>query len=222
MALFTRTKKYNVTSKEEGKSFKIVFFGDSLINLPYRNFKLAEKIQLQFPKVKLEFVNAGINGNHIEHMLARLQTDVLDHNPDAVIILWDSDLCEDIETLGKEEVKQQFEANVRQVLNQIKERVPLVALSGPAILGEPGSLFNVKRYEGKDPFLDLYRDINRRVCSELEVPYIDIRDAYQKAIPFYWPFQRWYLTTDGEHPNETGTQIEADLFAPVINQWLSH
>lgn len=205
----------------DGKPFKIVLVGDSLINRPFTEHKLAQRIQAHFPDVKLEFVNSGCNGNHIHHILARVQKDVLDHKPDAVILYWDSDVCEEMEVVMKEENQKKFGDTVRETINMIKSQIPLMALAGPCLLGEPGPLFAMKRYKGKDKPLDIYREINRKLCEELSVSYIDIRDAYQKAIPSWWPLQRWYLTADGEHPNDRGTQIEADLFAAVIRDWLT-
>lgn len=94
-----------------------------------------------------------------------------------------------------------------------------VPSSGPGLLGE-GPLFLPPRFAGKDAMLDLYRTINKRVCEEADITYIDLRKAFQEALPSVWLFSRWYVTSDGEHPNEKGTQIIADAFGGLLSQWL--
>lgn len=232
MALFfrpTREKKSTYTIKYRGSSlypstsFKVVLLGDSLINLPYQDFHLAQLIQSYFPNTALELINAGVNGNTIKDIQKRLKTDVLDQNPDAVILFWDSDLSKnEVDTLELPETQQDYSKTLREVIAAIMAKTPYIAICSPGLLGEPGSLFNVKRYDGKDPVLDLYRDINRMISAECGVDFIDMRSALFNAIPALWPFQRWCVTTDGEHPNEKGTKVEAAQFAPVINKWLNY
>ena len=80
--------EYTISST---KSFKIVLFGDSLINVGCTYYNLAEKLQHQFSQYSLTIINAGVNGNKIADMKARMYSDVVDLHPDAVIIYWDSD-----------------------------------------------------------------------------------------------------------------------------------
>ena len=94
-----------------------------------------------------------------------------------------------------------------------------LAVAGPEILGEgpvglPGRFFN------KTSMLDDYRVLTRVVAEANSVPYIDMRAAFLNAIPFWWLLPSGVVTVDGEHPNDTGTGIEAQLFAATINAWL--
>ena len=65
--------------------------------------------------------------------------------------------------------------------------------------------------------------IHTQVCQSLDsILYIDLRQALQDGLPSVWLFNRWYLTSDGEHPNERGTQILAKKFGEVISTWLKN
>ncbi len=53
------------------------------------------------------------------------------------------------------------------------------------------------------------------------VKYIDIRQAFLNAEGFWGKIiNSGYLTKDGEHENERGTQIVANKFAEVLKGWL--
>lgn len=85
---------YEYNSLTYTKPFKVILFGDSLMNVGYSYYNLGEKLQHQFPQVSLTIVNAGVNGDKIADMKARMYTDVVDQQPDAVLIYWDSDVSD--------------------------------------------------------------------------------------------------------------------------------
>lgn len=58
------------------------------------------------------------------------------------------------------------------------------------------------------------------MADKYSVPYIDMRQAFVDSIPSYWIYYKGYVTEDGEHENERGTQIVADLIATELNTWL--
>ncbi len=77
---------------------KIVFFGDSitdcerdrndLYSLGNGYVKiLADKLRPIYPDTDIELINKGISGNEVCDLLARVQQDVIDLKPDAVVIL---------------------------------------------------------------------------------------------------------------------------------------
>lgn len=70
--------------------------------------------------------------------------------------------------------------------------------------------------------MDAYREINKEVCQELAIQYVDLRQAFKSELPSAWPFSRWYLTSDGEHPNERGSQIIANKFVEVLKKWMPY
>lgn len=80
-------------------------------------------IQDSYPDIDFEFVNLGISGNRTEHLVARLESDFVEIQPDIVSILigvndvWHHYAFEFVETTD-----EQFEANYRCVLDAIKSR----------------------------------------------------------------------------------------------------
>lgn len=69
--------------------------------------------------------------------------------------------------------------------------------------------------------LDTYRDMNAQIAADYNVTFLDVRSKSLATIPSIWPLNKYYLTMDGEHPNERGARIEADLFATQLNHWLA-
>ena len=68
--------------------------------------------------------------------------------------------------------------------------------------------------------LEAYKKINQDVAQLFSSPYIDMRQAFLNAIT-YWPYYSGMVTADGEHPNNYGSQIIANLFSKQINLWLN-
>lgn len=219
---------YSPTNDDLGKDqFTLVLFGDSLLNVPCTYYNMIEKIQHMYPDYNLNIVNQGVNGNKIADMLARIYPDVVDlvPKPDAVIVYWDSDVSDDsVGILNAYQTQEQYEADLSQVIRILLNVTSRVAISGPGILGErplfpsPGPAVS---YFEKHTLLNYYREINQNISSYFQVPYIDMRAAIMDQIPPGWALARWYITIDGEHPNERGTRLEARMFCDMLNRWLN-
>ena len=113
---------------------KILFQGDSVTDAGrdrsnpadlgegYPKFASA-MIQDSYPDTEFEFVDLGISGNRTEHLVARLESDFIEIQPDIVSIMigindvWHHYAFELVETTD-----EQFEENYRTVLDAIKSR----------------------------------------------------------------------------------------------------
>ena len=113
---------------------KILFQGDSVTDAGrdrsnpadlgegYPKFASA-MIQDSYPDTEFEFVDLGISGNRTEHLVARLESDFIEIQPDIVSIMigindvWHHYAFEHVETTD-----EQFEENYRTVLDAIKSR----------------------------------------------------------------------------------------------------
>jgi len=165
----------------------------------------------------ITIINEGINGNRIHDILERTPDVLKNYEPVAVILFWDSD-CSDVDesTMRKEEVAElraNYTMNLIAVVTQILGTGSLLAISGPEVLGEG-------LREVKTPMLDDYREMNKKVAADYQLPYIDMRKAFLDDCPDKWIQDGGFDTTDGEHPNDRGTTIEAGLFAKQIQDWL--
>ena len=135
---------------------------------------------------------------------------------------WDSD-CSDVYELNMTtseilQVRATYTTNVEYVIRSVLKAGAYIAVGGPEILGE--GPIKPERFWGKDPMLNDYRDINVNVTSSLNVRYMDIRQAFLDTIPSWWLSGSGYLTVDGEHENERGTEIVASFFADALIEYV--
>ena len=113
---------------------KILFQGDSVTDAGRDRSQSADMgegypryasamIQDSYPDTEFEFVDLGISGNRTEHLVARLESDFIEIQPDIVSIMigindvWHHYAFEFVETTD-----EQFESNYRTVLDAIKSR----------------------------------------------------------------------------------------------------
>jgi len=208
-------------------SLTVVLLGDSLINRPFEMFNLSQlltDLTEPAPNVTLHFINAGNNGEEIHNIYERTAAVLAANAPVwAVILFWDSDCSNVDESLLTPAQVAQLRANYSATLLATERLVlaatPRLAVAGPELLGE-GPLFLPARFANKTAMLDDYRVLTRDAAAAVGVPYIDMRAAFLAEIPPWWLIYAGWCTIDGEHPNDRGTQIEAELFATTINGWL--
>ena len=113
---------------------KILFQGDSItdcgrdrsdpknIGPGYVKYA-AEHICEMFPQKEFEFYNLGIGGNQTKDLVARLETDFIDIQPDLVsILIGINDVWHNANNGGNWLSNDDFECRYRAVLKAIKER----------------------------------------------------------------------------------------------------
>jgi len=142
--------------------------------------------------------------------------DCINCHPEAVIMYWDSDVSDpSIDYITSQVGIDKYTNNLRDVIFAIQKVTTYFAIAGPNLLGELPEGEN-----GRDKYLNLYRDINHDVSLLFNVTYIDIRQAFidvdkEKG----WDESSGYLTMDGEHPSKAGSKIEEDLFYNQLVLW---
>ena len=206
--------------------FNVALIGDSLWHKPCGSFDLIGKLNALLPDYNIIFHDYGSNGAKIQDIYSKLVTDVIHTKPDAYLLFWDSDVSDINEQEMTEDQITQIRMDYTNTLNKLVETIletnSYLAIGGPEILGE-GWLGKPQYFWFKREMLDDYREINRNVASAYNVPYVDIRQAFLDAIPHWHIYYKNYLTTDGEHENEAGTNIIASMFAmfaSALAKWL--
>jgi lysophospholipase L1-like esterase len=206
---------------------RVVFVGDSLVNRSDRDHGLLDQVRRAIagshPGTALDLVNAGVNGDCIADIRARLTEDVLALRPAAVVLYWDSDAA-DVEDAGASPagaraLRAVYEQNLSAVLAALGGTAPHVIVAGPTLLGERPHGLNPK-----DAVLDAYAEINRRLSHEYHATWIDTRRAafhWLRANPPERPRDSGQLTEDGEHLNAEGTRLVAAEMAAAVGRWLS-
>lgn len=144
---------------------KIVFFGDSITQAlsvdPSVSF--ARQIGLANGYELCDIINSGINGNKTADMLARLQTDVLNHSPDVCVFMPLTNDANHSIPLAT------FTANVESIVCQmLSAGIKVVVMSPPLYRG--GSASYVK--------FNTYLKELESVVDSYSLPYIDLYRRY--------------------------------------------
>lgn len=161
-----------------------------------------------FPDTEFEFYNLGISGNRTEHLVQRLETDLIAIQPDIVSILigindvWHH-YSHDIETTDEE-----FEERYRFVLDAIKTRT-----SARILMIQPFLL------EKADP-------AKRELCEELARKQVIIKRLADEYADAYLPLdevlhqemeeEHTYYAADGVHPTSDGACFIGEAYLGAI------
>lgn len=193
----------------------VVFFGDSITQAAVKPGGYITVLQEELAKKgkaqKYTLVGAGISGNKVPDLQKRLAQDVLAKNPDIVFIyigindVWhfSHPCCKDQQ--GGTPVAQ-YEAGLKDVINQIKSSGARVILCTPSVIGEKPDGSNAE-----DAMLDQYAAVSRQVARDANVKLCDLRAAFiahlreqntQNA-------EQGVLTSDRVHLNKAGNQFVA-------------
>ncbi len=197
---------------EEQTGIRIVFLGDSITEagaLPGGYVMLvADSLQAAYPDKSISVIGAGISGNKVPDLEARLNTDVLAKEPTHVVIyIGINDVWHHFEfdhTTGTE--PDVYETGLRNLIASIQGIGATVLLCTPSVIGEdPGSDAPVNQR------LMQYASISRQVAESTGAHLCDLRAAFEKYLQENNTDKRHdgLLTSDGVHLNETGNRFVA-------------
>ena len=187
---------------------RVIFFGDSITEAGAKPGGYIRMLREMVDTTQYELMGAGISGNKVTDLQARIQQDVLDQQPDVVVVyigindVWHFYKFEG--TTGTE--ADRYEAGLRDVAQQIQDQGATVVFCTPTVIGEApdsDSEENVRLIQ--------YADIVRQVAKDTNSPLCDLREAYTTYLQENNPDQAYegILTTDGVHMNEAGNEFLA-------------
>lgn len=201
---------------------KILFQGDSITDAgrdrsdPHELGKgyplyAAKYIKEDHPDTEFEFIDLGISGDQTKDLVARLQADFIDIQPDIVSIhigvndTWHH--AADRSWLDN----SIFEANYRKVLTEIKEKTNAkILMIEQFLLPVPDKEFFREDLNGKI-------DITRKLAREFADYYIPLDGLLAKACignePTHW-------SDDGVHPNANGSDFIGRIYADAIKEMI--
>ncbi|NCN53051.1 hypothetical protein GW950_01135 [Candidatus Wolfebacteria bacterium] len=182
---------YLIGTPEYSKDKVVVAFGDSLtvgygINPPFKNY-----VSYLSEKTGILIINSGKSGDTTADALVRLKEDVLDYNPDVVMILLGGN---DYFRNYSDEV---IEVNVRTMIQNIKKSRAKIILIG-----------------GSRQVAPHVEEVAERIVFD------GLVDGYVPDV-LGGIFLRKDLMYDGAHPNDRGHKIIADRILPVLESVLS-
>jgi lysophospholipase L1-like esterase len=196
---------------------KVIFFGDSITQAGVKpggyivrisDLATGEKLADQF-----EFIGAGIGGNKVYDLYLRLEDDVLNKNPDVVIIYVGVNDVWHKRSYGTGTDPDKFEKFYSALITKLKAKNIKVALCTPAAIGERTDFSNEL-----DGDLNNYSNIIRGLASKNNLPLIDLRSAFLEYNKKFNSENKesGILTSDRVHLNEKGNQFVAEEMWKVI------
>ena len=196
----------------------IVFLGDSITaqgagEKGYVTL-FRQVIEKSPPDSGIKVIGAGIGGNKVPDLEARLDKDVLSHKPDAVVIyigindVWHS-------TRGQGTEIAAFETGLRSLIKRCNDAGARVVLSTPSVIGE--------KYDGSndlDRMLNEYSAVSRSVAMETGARLLDLRAAFIANLKEYNTANesQGILTTDGVHLNDAGNRFVAVRMLEAVGE----
>ncbi len=198
---------------------KILFQGDSITDAGRSRENLADigpgypahaaaMITEVFPNIPFTFINRGIGGNRTEHLVQRLQADFIDLQPDLIILMIGVNDVWHHYSHNIETTDEAFEANLRHVLSEIKQKT-----AAKLIMVEP-YLLPAADKEHMMPELHAKIRIERRLAREFADAYVPMDGIFAAACvdEEYTKF-----SLDGVHPIPDGARLIAKkVLAAVI------
>lgn len=150
-------------------------------------------------------IGAGISGNRVPDLLARVDRDVIARKPDVVVIyigindVWHSQN-------GRGTPRDEFERGLGTLVEKIRAGGAKVVLCTPTVIGEKKSGTNKL-----DAMLDEYAGITRAVATKAKTALIDLREACVEHLAKHneKDAENGVLTTDGVHLTPAGERFIA-------------
>ena len=198
---------------------KILFQGDSItdcgrnredikdIGPGYVKFA-AEQIVIDHPDKEFEFINLGIGGNQTKDLVARLQTDFIDINPDIVSILIGINDVWHHANAGCNWIPNEiFEGRYRAVLKAIKEKT-----SAKIVMLEP-FLFPASDKQ----FFRIDLDPKIQIVRKLAREYADVYIPTDGLLAAKIAVEDWQkYSADGVHLIQYGSQVVGKMYADAV------
>lgn len=189
------------------EKLKIVFIGNSIINgFPYD--RKNEFVSLYRETSGNDVLNKGINGDTVHGVMRRFAQDVLEYNPDEVVIMTGTN-----EFIYKESLPEQC---MNDIINLIKlskskkiEPVILTPLSIETQMAENRWMVcdDVDYQIVQEQIMQLTKLI-KSYCYENDVKVIDTNKAYSEYVHLVGEQSAYY---DGIHPTREGHKFLAEV-----------
>jgi isoamyl acetate esterase len=200
------------------KKNRVVFFGDSITQMGVDKGGYIDRLKNDLQKNgkadNYELIGAGIGGNKVYDLYLRMPEDVLDKDPNTVVI-WEgvNDVWHKIYGTGTDLDK--YEKFYVAIIKKLQERNIKVIVTTPAVIGE--------KYDGsnaQDKDLDLFSDVIRKLAKTYNCKLVDLRKIFIQYEKDHNPDnkEQGILTTDRVHLNDVGNQLVADEMRAALGE----
>ncbi|MHB1048767.1 MAG: SGNH/GDSL hydrolase family protein [Bacteroidota bacterium] len=202
-----------------GQLRRIIFFGDSITELGVKpdGYVSIVRDSLRSAGIDAEIIGAGISGNKVTDLQARMKTDVLEKRPGIVVIyigindVWHYQFA-DRGLSGTP--KKNYRTVLSEMITDIQQTGSIVVLCTPSVIGE--------KYDGTnrwDAMLDDYSAISREIAKEKSCILLDLRKEFLRHLAENNPNndEKNILTYDGVHLNDRGNRFVAARMVNVLD-----
>lgn len=202
------------------KGERIIFLGDSITQggVGPKGYVTVIKNALaaSHPDLGIEIIGAGISGNKVPNLQARVDKDVVAKKPTIVVIyIGINDVWHGEKDPARGTTPEKFAAGLEEVIGKCTAAGARVVLCTPTVIGEKKAGAN-----NLDAKLDQYADISRGVAKKLNLQLCDLRKAFVDHLAANNPENKEskVLTTDRVHLNEAGNKLVADTILPYLGK----
>ncbi|MEJ7589491.1 MAG: GDSL-type esterase/lipase family protein [Ferruginibacter sp.] len=192
------------------KKIRVLFFGDSITQAGVQPngyiVKMDSIIKQSHLPDSIELTGAGIGGNKIYDLYLRMEEDVLQKNPDVVIIYVGINDVWHKASSGTGTDPDKFEKFYRAVIKKLQQKNIKLIVCTPSVIGERHDNSNQQ-----DGDLNQYSSIIRAIAKDLSLPVCDLRKAFTDYLKANNPAnaEKGILTSDRVHLNEKGNLFVA-------------
>lgn len=188
---------------------RIVCIGDSL-TYGYGVEREAAWPAIASKKMNVEIINKGENGDYTAGMSARFRSDVLELEPDVVVITGGSnDILESVPI--NDIIANMQEMSERALAAEIQVVVGIPMYIDVKTMVEEGIPAAIVR-RCVDTFLN-YRMELLKYCKEMNISWIDFQMEYPKRMELLEDDEPFI---DGVHPTEKGYRVMAEIFCDAF------
>ena len=192
------------------KKKKVLFFGDSITQMGVDKGGFIDLIKQDMVSKglseKYDIVGAGIGGNKIYDLFLRLEKDVLEQNPDVVVIWVGVNDVWHKASHGTGTDYDKFGKFYDAVVKKIQVNGAKVILVTPGAIGERNDFSNTQ-----DGDLNLYSNWIRKYATDNSLGLVDLRKTFHEFSVANNPNneEKGILTTDRVHLNAKGNAFVA-------------
>ncbi len=199
------------------KPRRIVFFGDSITQMGVNEkgfiTLLKQNLRKENKSDGIELIGAGVGGNEVYDLYLRMEKDVLDKNPDEVIIwVGINDVWHKTSGTGCELGK--FDAFYEAIIEKLQKKGIKVYVCTPSTIGEKSDITNPQ-----DGDLNLYAQHIRDFARQYNCLLIDFRQLFHEyeVNNNRDNAEKEVLTLDGVHPNDKGNVFVEGIFKQSLD-----
>jgi lysophospholipase L1-like esterase len=195
---------------------KIIFFGDSITQMGVNKNgyieQIGDAIKAKGQQDQFELLGAGIGGNKVYDLYLRLEDDVLNKDPQVVMIyvgindVWHK-------TSGTGTDLDKYEKFYNALITKLQAKKIKVLVCTPTVIGELKNGANPQ-----DADLEKYSAVVRKLAASRKCQLVDLRKAFQEYIELNNSknTESGILTTDRVHLNKKGNEIVAKEIMKVL------